>query len=44
MIVIPNWIPELWAYTLNGMVFLLSVYVSYSLSKELHRDIFDENK
>ena len=43
MIVIPNWIGDLWAYTLNGMIFLLSVYVSYSLSKELHRDIFDED-
>ena len=43
MIVIPNWIPDLWAYTLNGIVFLLSVYVSYSLSKELHRDIFNED-
>lgn len=42
VIVMPNWIPDLWAYSVNGMVFLLSVYVSYQLSKELHRDIFDE--
>ena len=42
MIVIPNWIPDLMAYTLNGIVFLISVWVSYNLSKELHRDIFNE--
>ena len=42
VIIIPNWICDLQAYTLNGMIFLLSVYVSYQLSKELHRDIFDE--
>ncbi len=44
MIIIPNWIPELWAYTLNGMVFLLSVWVSYNLAKELERDIFNEDR
>lgn len=43
MIVLPNWIPDLLPYTLNGMIFLLSVWVSYSLSKELHRDIFEDN-
>ena len=35
--------PDLCYYSLNGIVFLSSVYVSYQLSKELHRDIFNED-
>ena len=43
MIIVSNWIGDLWAYSLNGIIFLLSVWVSYQLSKELHRDIFNED-
>ena len=43
IIIFPNWITDLGAYTLKGMFFLMVVWVSYSLSKELHRDIFNED-
>ena len=42
VMIFPNWITDLGAYTLKGMFFLMVVWVSYNFAKELERNIFDE--